>query len=159
MYYVLIKIMTLIILNYFQYHLPPSSFAVLSKYLNCVYISYNISVHSIHLYLFSEFFPAFLVFLSGIIFILPKEHPLVLYTLWWKTLARSSLSFCLKEPLKHLYFHRVFFSGCRSLDWQIFSFSTLKMLLYCFLASIISVTSAIQLVSVKRMYCLAAFCI
>lgn len=56
-------------------------------------------------------------------------------------------------------FHRVFFSGCRSLDWQIFSFSTLKMLLYCFLASIISVTSAIQLVSVKRMYCLAAFCI
>lgn len=73
--------MTLIILNYFQYHLPPSSFAVLSKYLNCVYISYNISVHSIHLYLFSEFFPAFLVFLSGIIFILPKEHLLVLYTL------------------------------------------------------------------------------
>lgn len=67
----------------------------------------------------------------------------------------SSLSFCRKTPL-----HTFIFIGCflwtRLAD--LFLYNTLKMPLYCFLASIISVMSAIQLVvSVKKMCCFAAF--
>lgn len=74
------------------------------------------------------------MFSCGLIFLLPKEIPLVYFQCEFYRNERIQSLFA-----KHDFFLflKNIFSGYRSLCWHLVSFSALKMLFHCLLASIL----------------------